>query len=93
MCSHFKNDVEQLLIYPSDLKELDFNKKVLILVEALNLVRHLLVRTFRFTQMNRFRKSLIQLIDSIRKLIEATGLDLKRLTRLSKRMLTQAYDN
>ena len=42
----FEKDVANLLQSPSDLNELDQKNKILVLVEAVNLVKNLLVRTY-----------------------------------------------
>ena len=47
LCYAFCKDVENLVASPVDLKELSFTARVLIIVDAVNLVRNLSVRTYK----------------------------------------------
>lgn len=46
LTNSFQKDVHNLLASPTDLRILDQNSKVLIVVEAINVLRNLLVRTY-----------------------------------------------
>ena len=71
----------------SDLKQLDYNAKVLILVEALNIVRHILIRTFKINS-KQITRCLVSVNRSIQRLINAANIDITFVTRESRKTLT-----
>jgi len=48
LCSTFQQDIDRFIqISGDEIRELNFNEKLLVIVDAVNLIRHISVRTFK----------------------------------------------
>ena len=79
---------------PNDLKDLDQTSKVLLIVEAMNVLKNLLVRTYligyRFQNREALtRRYLKRVLESIISLVNQTGINIAALINDSKYYLTK----
>ena len=92
----FDKDVTNLLQSPADLnKLLDQKQKVLVLVEAVSLVKNLLVKTYRVgyccqNKRKLAQRNLYRIYESLTSLIQAMGLNLEQVIAESKNVLQQS---
>lgn len=94
LANSFQKDVHNLLSSPTDLRLLDPSAKVLIVVEAINVLRNLLIRTYLVGNrcQNRSaltRRYLERVAKSFNSLMSETGVSLQTLLNQSKVYLTQ----
>lgn len=89
----FQHDVQALLHAPGDLKTLQLQQKTLIIVDAVNVLKNILVRTYLVgnTCQNRAKitkPSLMRAYTSVNSLLKETGIDLMHVIDESKHYLT-----
>lgn len=94
LTNSFQKDVQNLLSSPTDLKILDQSAKVLIVVEAINVLRNLLIRTYlvgnRFQNRATLTRRYLQRVKKcFNSLMIETGVSLQALLDQSKVYLTQ----
>lgn len=81
-----------MLLQSDDLKDLQESEKLLILVEAVGLIRHLSIRTYKnigLCQAQSTKNNLNCVIKSIQRFNEAAGLDVANLINQSLKVLSK----
>jgi hypothetical protein len=90
LCDSFQKDVQTVLKSPIRLADLEQQAKVLIIVEAVNLLKNYLVQTFKIQGNAKVLQGYrMQLFMSLNQLIQETQLNLLELTKESRRTLSR----
>ena len=93
LCYAFCKDIENLMASPADLKDLSFSARLVIVVDAVNLVRNLTVRTYKMgvrgcaSRQETAKIYLRRIRESLTKLVDATKIDVRKLVLSSKDVL------